>query len=94
MAPQFQDQMCAAKIHPYMGVSRFSFCKGLPRGKGFATHRRVHSIESAKAMDTCNAARQPNILVQAAPIPAAPIPPLPSTSSYASLASCAYPELL
>ena len=35
------------------------------------------------------APEEPNILVQAASIP-----PLPSTSSYASLASCAYPELL
>jgi hypothetical protein len=45
--------MCAAKIHRSMGVSQF---KGLPRGKGLATHRRVDGIEGAKAMDIRNAA--------------------------------------
>jgi hypothetical protein len=44
MAPQFQDQMRAAKIHRSMGVSQYSICNGLPRGKGLATHRRVDGM--------------------------------------------------
>ena len=40
---------------PLYGRFAVLILKGLPRGKGFATHRR-DSIEGAKAMDICNAA--------------------------------------
>jgi hypothetical protein len=43
-------------IRRHKGVSQYQICKGLPCGKGLATHRRVDGLEDAQSMDIRNAA--------------------------------------